>query len=74
MVSNNTLPEPAEAKPSLETALEHMETLKESLKANLASVNIITGLLKTAQREQKVTQREYGALRGTLRSLQSVRI
>lgn len=51
-----------------------METLKESLKANLASVNIIAGMLKTAQREQKVTQREYSALRGTLRNLQRVRI
>lgn len=74
MENINTPPEPAETKPPLETAMEQMEALKENLKANLASVATIQNLLKTAQREQKVTQREYSALRGTLRSLQSVRI
>jgi len=74
MVANNTTPEPAEAKPALETAIEQLETLKENIKGSLASVVTVLGTLKTAQREQKVTQREYGALRGTLKSLQSVRI
>jgi len=74
MVANKTAPEPVEAKPSLDTAIEQMEALKESIKGNLASVSNVLGTLKTAQREQKVARREYSALRGTLRSLQSVRI
>ena len=56
---NNTQPEPEETRSALETAMEQMETLKENLKANLASISTIQTLLKTAQREQKVTQREY---------------
>ena len=71
---NNTTPEPVEAKPALETAMDQLEELKDNLKANLASVTAILSSIKTAQREQKVTEKEYSALRGTLRSLQSVRI
>ena len=67
-------PEPAEAKPSLEMAMDQLEALREDLKGNLASISNILGNIKAATREQKVTARQYSELRATLKSLQNVRI
>ena len=55
MVTNNAEPEPASAKPALETAVDQLEALKDTLKTCLGSVTAILVNLKTAQREQKVT-------------------
>ena len=72
--TNVIVPEPAPAKPALETAVEQLEALKEQVKGALININIVLGSLKTAQREQKVTEREYSSIKATLKSLQSVRI
>ncbi len=67
-------PNSRDSKQALEAAVDQVESLKEMIRSTLASVNVILSSLKTAQREQKVTEREFRSIKGTLRSLQSVQI
>ena len=71
---NDTTPEPAETRSPLEMAMDQLETLKDTLKNNIASVSLVLASVKTAIREQKVTARQQSDLRATLRTLQTVRI
>ncbi len=61
-------------KPTLETAIEQIEVIRDSVKTALHGLNTLLVTIKTAQREQKNSNKEFDSVRATLRSLQSVRI
>ncbi|MEA3189289.1 MAG: hypothetical protein QOD99_3119 [Chthoniobacter sp.] len=64
----------AAPKPALESAIDHIESIKTSLRAAKDGLNDLFDCLKQVQREQKTTEREVQSVRTTLEKLQQVRI
>lgn len=58
----------------IDTVLEVVEDLRESLTVNLADLKSVTGKLKQIQRDQKSTEREMQSFRQTLKTLQGVKL
>ena len=70
---NGTHQEPAD-KPTLEKALEQIESVKGSYRAAIRGLNDLTETLKFIHKEQKSTEKEVQSVRTTLEKLQSVRL
>ena len=64
----------AAAKPTIEVALEKIETIKGSYRDAIRGLNDLADTLKQVQREQKTTDKEVQSVRTTLEKLQQVRI
>ncbi len=58
----------------IDSVIEAIEDLKESLTTNLADLKSVTSRLKQIKREQKANEREIHSVRQTLRSLQGVKL
>jgi DNA polymerase III sliding clamp (beta) subunit (PCNA family) len=71
---NGSHQEPAAAKPSLETALVKIETVKASYRDAIRGLNDLGDMLKTISKERKSTEKEVQSVRSTLEKLQSVRL
>ena len=65
---------PIGEKPSLEQALDQIESLKGSLRGAISSLNTLADTLRQVQRERRVNEREIRSVRGTLKALQTVRL
>lgn len=64
-----------EASPSaLRAAVEHLETIRSTLRELAAQVNNAGGLLKAAEKESRTITQETESVRRTLRSLQRVQL
>ena len=64
-----------EASPSaLRSAVEHLETIRGTLRELTAQVNNAGGLLKAAEKESRTIAQETESVRRTLRSLQRVQL
>lgn len=61
-------------KTALESALEHGEALKASLKTTIGELNTLLDSLRQVQREKKTTEKEVQSVRSTLEKLQSVKL
>ncbi len=66
-------PEPEDASP-FKAAMAELDKLKETLRGMIVTLNATSGLLRSAEREQKAAGREVEAVRAKLRELQSVKI
>lgn len=71
--SARTAEEPAPAS-DIDSVLDTIEDLRESLTANLTDLKSVTGKLKQIKRDQKIAEREMQTFRQTLRGLQSVKL
>lgn len=72
-VSSNG-PDKAEAKSTLETALQQIEGIKAGFRETINQLSKIGDSIRASMREQKANEKEIQGVRQTLRSLQSVRI
>lgn len=63
-----------EAKSSIQSAIEQIETIKESLKTAKDGLNALADTLKQVQRDHKTSEREVQSVRTTLEKLQSVKL
>jgi hypothetical protein len=63
----------SEEKPTVEAAIEKIETIKGSYREAIQGLNGLSDLLKQVQREQKTTHKEVQSVRTTLEKLQAVR-
>ena len=70
---NGTHPEPAD-KPTLEKALEQIESVKGSYREAIKGLNDLTDTLKLIHKEHKSTEKEVQSVRSSLQKLQSVRL
>jgi hypothetical protein len=68
-----TKPENEDASP-FKAAMAELDKLKETLRGMIVTLNATSGLLKSAEREQKAAAKEVEAVRAKLRELQSVKI
>ncbi len=55
-------------------AMEHIEKIKDTLKAVIHEFNDVLGLLKSAEKDKKTSDKEIESVREKLREIQSVRI
>ena len=55
-------------------ALEHIDRVKTNLREVVVALNQATTLLRTAEKEQKITAREIQTVRAKLREIQSVEL
>jgi DNA polymerase III sliding clamp (beta) subunit (PCNA family) len=62
------------SKPSIEAAIDNLDSFRASLREALNGISEITSLLRQAIRDQRANEREIQSVRQTLRSLQGVRI
>ena len=72
--SDGSTPTPISNGKKIDEALELIDTLKISLQDGLTGLKDLSGKLRTMQKEQKTTDREFQTIRSTLRSLQSVKL
>lgn len=70
---NGSHQEPTE-KPTLETALSQIETIKGSYRDAIRGLNDLSDILKAIHKEHKGTTRELQTVRQTIKGLQSVRL
>ena len=70
---NGTHQEPAD-KPTLEKALEQIESVKGSYREAIRGLNDLTDTLKLIHKEHKSTEKEVQSVRSSLQKLQSVRL
>ena len=59
---------------ALKSALEAIETVKDTLRGAITQLNGLADTLKQAQREQKIAHREVETVRATVKTLQNVKI
>lgn len=65
---------PIGEKPGLEQALDQIEFVKGSLRGAVTNLNGLADTLRQVQRERRLSEREIRAVRGTLKTLQTVRL
>jgi DNA polymerase III sliding clamp (beta) subunit (PCNA family) len=65
---------PDDDKPTIDAAIERVDSLKSTLREALNGLTDVATLLRQSVREQRAGEREIQQVRQTLRSLQSVRI
>ena len=58
----------------MKTAMQQIDKIKDGLKAVLHDINELLSSLKTAEREQKASDKEIESVREKLREIQSVTI
>ena len=54
--------------------MQHIETIKESLKGVVRDLNDLLDLVKKTEKEKKASDKEIEAVREKLREIQSVKI
>ena len=58
----------------LKTALEQIESVRVQLRESLGGLNLLAGLLKQVEKDNRSTEKEVASVRQTLRSLQGLKI
>ena len=61
-------------KPTLESALDQIETVKGSCRDAIRGLNDLSESLKAIHKEQKGTKKELQTVRQTIKGLQSVKL
>lgn len=64
--------EPQEKAPALKAILDQVESAKTALRGVLGQLTEIATLVKAAEKEQRLSEKEFDSVRTTLRSLQKV--
>ena len=59
---------------SLKTALDQIESVRVQLRESLGGLNLLAGLLKQVEKDNRSTEKEVASVRQTLRSLQGLKI
>lgn len=66
--------ERADAENPIRSAIAQVEKIREDLRECISALSQTLGQLKAAERDQKLTIKEFDSVRSTLRSLQRVQI
>ena len=69
---SRTAAEPQEKAPALKAILDQVESAKTALRGVLGQLTEIATLVKAAEKEQRLSEKEFDSVRTTLRSLQKV--
>ena len=62
------------AESPVKSLVQHIETIKESLKGVVRDLNDLLDLVKKTEKEKKASEKEIEAVREKLREIQSVKI
>ena len=62
------------ANSAVKSVIEHVEQIKDSLKGLIRDLSTIADMLKQAEKEKRVTDKEIESIRGKLRQIQNVNI
>ena len=66
--------EPAQNGSAINSVIEHVEKIKETMKTMLQGFSDVTTALKQVEREKKATEKEIDSVRASLRKIQNVTI
>ena len=73
-IVNGSPDEETPGRPTIEAALEQIESIKAAVRASVTNLNALADSLRQIQRERKQNEREVRNVRETLKSLQTVRL